>query len=280
VTSPPLVSIVLPVHDGARFLEESLESVRAQTLSDWELVAVDDASTDATPEILARAAARDPRVRVVRSDAPLLLPGALNRGFAETRGSLLGWTSDDNAYRPRALAALADALARDPGADVAYADYTVVDAGGAPRETKRVPDARHLGYSNVIGPCFLFRRRVWEALGGYATDLFLAEDYDFWLRAVPRFRFLRVPEDLYAYRVHDAALGTSRRPEVLRATEGALRRNVETLPRFLRYEAWTRLEHLARDRGDAPAARAARRRAYAVAPLRTLRRRLRDGPPA
>src|SRR5262245_45436329 len=86
---PPRVSIVLPVRDGARYLAQAIESVRAQSLCDWELVAVDDGSTDETPAILARFAAEDPRIRVVRNAPARRLPGALNRGFEETRAPFL-----------------------------------------------------------------------------------------------------------------------------------------------------------------------------------------------
>ncbi len=270
----PRVSIVLPVRNGARYLAESVESVLAQTLRDWELIAVDDGSTDATPEILAQYESRDARIRIVRNDPALRLPGALNRGFGEAVGDLLTWTSDDNCYRPAALECMTEALSRRAAVDVVYADYELMDSTGTPIERKRLPTIDHLGYSNIVGACFLFRRRVWEALGGYAEDLFLAEDYDFWLRAIPNFQFAHLGADHYRYRVHAAALGASRRDEARLATVEALRRNLSRLPRRMRYESLTRLEHLARERGDAGAARAWLQLALWTAPLRTARRLL------
>ncbi|HEY7975548.1 MAG TPA: glycosyltransferase family 2 protein, partial [Ktedonobacterales bacterium] len=99
----PLISITLPVYNGARFLPESLASIVAQTYTNWELICVDDTSTDATPTVLAEWAARDARIHVIRHEVNKRLPGALNTGFAAARGELLTWTSDDNRYRPDAL---------------------------------------------------------------------------------------------------------------------------------------------------------------------------------
>src|SRR3546814_9290844 len=88
--------MVMPVHNGARWLADAIESVLAQDFGDFELILVDDASRDGSPAIMADAAARDPRVRLLRLDATVGLPAALNHGFAAARGALHSWTSDAN----------------------------------------------------------------------------------------------------------------------------------------------------------------------------------------
>ncbi len=80
--SSPLISIVLPVHNGSQYLAESIQSCLDQTMADWELVVVDDASTDLTPDIVAKFAAADARIRCVRHQINRRLPAALNTGFA------------------------------------------------------------------------------------------------------------------------------------------------------------------------------------------------------
>jgi glycosyltransferase involved in cell wall biosynthesis len=269
-----LVSVVLPVRNGERYLEESIDSVRRQTLPEWELIAVDDASEDRTPQILARSALADQRIRILRSEVPLRLPGALNRGFAHATGAFLTWTSDDNAYRPDALETLVASLRASPGAAIAYAGYSLIDAEGRRVETRQVAAIRHLGYSNVVGPCFLFRREVFENVGQYADDLFLAEDYDFWLRASTKFEFLRLERDLYDYRVHTASLSARRRSEITAAVAEVLRRNLQHMRRRQRFGALTRLEELARAAGSLVDARAWRRRSYLCHPIAAIRRQL------
>ena len=94
----PKISVVLPVYNGERYLRESLDSILAQTMGDFELIVVDDCSTDATSVILAEYAVRDSRIRIIRNAENQKLPRSLNIGFAEARGEYLTWTSDDNVY--------------------------------------------------------------------------------------------------------------------------------------------------------------------------------------
>jgi len=208
-----LVSIVLPTHNGARFLRQSVESCLAQTHRNLELVVVDDASTDGTAGVLAGLA--DARVTVVRNERNLGLPASLNAGFARARGDWLTWTSDDNWYEPEAVGAMLRFLT-GRGGDFVRCDYFVVEdegsgAGGGgggdgrPR-LERLPDEADLAAANSVGPCFLYSRTVREAVGEYDPEALLAEDYDYWIRAAKRFALERLPEPLYHYRRHSGSL--------------------------------------------------------------------------
>lgn len=268
---PPRVSIVLPVHNGERYLAEAVRSCCDQTWQDWELILADDASTDRSPQLVAEAAARDARVRPLRLEPNRRLPGALNAGFRMARGELLTWTSDDNLYRPAALAEMVAALDARAEADIVYADYTILPP--APREPFlwRVGEVRDLLQitAAAIGACFLFRRRVLRALGGYAEDLFLAEDYDFWLRAAIRFTFLPLHKDLYLYRWHEGSLTQRRAAERRAAGQRALRRSLRRLPWATKREKAERYLFLARQaraRGDYATALACRWWAWRYAP--------------
>src|SRR5688572_24191279 len=110
----PLVSIVMPTFNGARHLESAITSCLNQSHRRLELILVDDHSTDATPEIIRRTAARDHRVQTVRHDRNRKLPAALNTGFALASGTYLTWTSDDNLYHPDAIRDLVSALRHVP----------------------------------------------------------------------------------------------------------------------------------------------------------------------
>ncbi len=215
-TAVPRVSMVMPVHNGARWLSDAINSVLAQDFADFELILVDDASRDASPMIMADAAARDPRVRLLRLDTNVGLPAALNHGFAAARGDLHSWTSDDNLLRPAMLGRLVATLDAHSDADVVHADFMLIDEAGTELGRSRVGPVDRLLYGNNVGACFLYRARVTEALGGYDTQLFGVEDYDFWLRAAQRFTFVAVHEDLYLYRKHGGSL-TSQRAEQIQA---------------------------------------------------------------
>lgn len=215
-TAVPRVSMIMPVHNGARWLAEAIESVLAQDFQDFELILVDDASRDDSPAIMAAAAARDPRVRLVTLEVNAGLPGALNHGFAVARAPLHSWTSDDNLLRPVMLGRLVATLDAHPDADIVHADFMQMDEDGVDIGLMRVGPVERLLYGNNVGACFLYRAQVTEALNGYDTQLFGVEDYDFWLRAAQRFRFLALHEDLYRYRKHGGSL-TSQRAERIQA---------------------------------------------------------------
>jgi glycosyltransferase involved in cell wall biosynthesis len=232
-----LISVVLPVYNGASFVAASIDSVLNQTYSDFELIVVDDGSTDETPAILEKYLV-DPRVRVIRQ-ANRKLPAALNTGFAEARGEFSTWTSADNVMRPGMFAELADFLNNNPDAEMVYADYELIDASGRPAldtdfcrsyQTPEGSNRLHLPYdagelnfvqNNYIGGCFLYRTWAGRAVGEYSADCFGFEDYDFWLRMNALFRVAHLGrrEVLYSYRLHDASL-TAREKE-LRVAERA-----------------------------------------------------------
>lgn len=215
-TASPRVSMVMPVHNGARWLADAIDSVLAQDFADFELILVNDASRDASPAIMAAAAARDPRVRLLHLETNVGLPAALNHGFAAARGDLHSWTSDDNLLRPPMLGRLVATLDAQTEADVVHADFMLIDEAGTELGRSRVGPVERLLYGNNVGACFLYRARVTAALGGYDTQLFGVEDYDFWLRAAQRFTFAALHEDLYVYRKHGGSL-TSQRAEQIQA---------------------------------------------------------------
>lgn len=227
--SEPLVSIVLPAYNGARYLHESVESILAQTYGTWQLVLVDDASTDETPSIVAEYAARDERIESLRHETNQGLCAGLNDGFAAARGDYLTWTSDDNRYRPDALERMVAFLEGRSDVDVVYTDYSVIDADGRETSRERVRDTSWFVYMNVINGCFLYRRRVHDELRGYDETIGVAEDFDFWLRASTRFRIEPLHENLYEYRFHPNSLTISG-PEALQASvDLALERNIPRL---------------------------------------------------
>ncbi len=218
----PLISIVLPVYNGARYLSEAIESILAQSYVHWELLIVDDASTDATPQTISSFVARDSRITGIPNPKNRKLPGSLNVGFAHARGDFLTWTSDDNYYRPTALAEMVQALQLQPEVDLVYASYTMIDADGGPRGEVRAWHPKLLGFRNIVGACFLYRRRVYDRLGGYNEGLFLVEDYEYWVRAAGQFRIARIEADLYCYRLHEGSLTVQREQAIAEAKEAML----------------------------------------------------------
>jgi glycosyltransferase involved in cell wall biosynthesis len=225
----PLISVVLPTFNRAHWLPRAVETVLAQDAADWELIIVNDGSTDDTAAVADRFAAQDSRIRVVHNSVNRKLPASLNIGFAAANGEYFTWTSDDNLYRPAALRVLSNALDAHPDVGVVYSALTLIDANDQPVGTRPTLPMRYLTFKNVVGASFMYRRAVHEALNGYDEQLFLVEDYDFWLRASVRFKLMGLDEDLYLARMHDQNLTISRKQEITLAREKLL---LHHLPRL------------------------------------------------
>jgi len=211
----PLISVVLPTYNGEKYLSRAVESCLDQSFSDFELIIVNDCSTDGTKSVAEGYAARDERVRLINNEVNKKLPASLNTGFRNAEGTYLTWTSDDNYYAKDAFRIMEEHLAKNEQVDIVYTNYYLIDEDGKVMEMKVLPEWRKIYRGNIAGACFLYRKEVQEKLSGYDEGLFLVEDYDFWIRASKYFRFEKVEEALYYYQSHGNSL-TSQHQEMIR----------------------------------------------------------------
>ncbi len=224
--SDPRVSVVLPSYNSIDFLSGAVQSVLHQSFFDFELVIVNDGSTDATAQYLG--GLDDERVRVIHQENSGL-PRALNRGFRASRGELLTWISADNYCAPIFLEALVGALDARPEAALAVSAFAWVDEVG--RITRFTRD-QDLSYRSLVSwnpgiASFLYRRTCLEAVGDYDPELEGAEDWDMWLRIVERLDAVYVPEILYYYREHGKSMTVKERPKVCKASARVFWKAVE-----------------------------------------------------
>jgi len=270
----PLVSIILPTYNGSRYLPEAIESCLRQSYENWELIVVDDCSSDATPDIIASYVARDRRIRSLRHPVNRKLPAALNTGHAAATGSYLTWTSDDNRYLPAAIEEMTRFLVEHPTVGLVYTDCALVDEGGRYLRDYSAQPASRLAYMNALAGCFLYRRQVYQTIGGYDEELFLAEDYEYWLRAYRQFELAPLHNTLYEYRWHDQSLTKSANRLAIRTSaERALRRHLPYLRHSLPQDVargWTVCAANAVRRGDLVQAVTAYARALRTAPGSSL----------
>jgi glycosyltransferase involved in cell wall biosynthesis len=202
----PEVTVVVPCYMQAHYLEECLESIRAQTYPNWNAIVVDDASTDfnAVPPILEKLG--DERIRVVRHDKNRGLAGSRNTGFRESSTEFVITIDADDMFVPEALESMSDALASDDKWDCAYPNVRLfgrqtgdVEFHGPPRGKKLVRSE-----DTIPGAGTMMRRRLWQRIGGFdESDVLRAgrEDIEFYIRAFDAgCRALHVPKPLYLYR--------------------------------------------------------------------------------
>lgn len=195
----PKISAILPTYNGERFIRQAIESCLLQSWTDFELIIINDASTDATANIVS--SYQDKRIILFHHSENKKLPAALNTGFHHAQGDYFIWMADDDYWAPDAFIILADYLDQHPEVDGAYADYCRMDENG--NFIERIS----LDHQNPDRPlnthAFLYRREVFHTLGGYNLNCFLVEDYEFWLRACARYQIYYVPTDHPLYHLRD-----------------------------------------------------------------------------
>lgn len=210
----PKVSVIMPVRDGERWVSEAIRSVRDQTLAAFELVVIDDGSTDATPDILVAAAAADPRIVVLQQQRDGLV-AALNRGLAAARAPLIARLDADDVALPDRLARQVDHMAAHPGVVLLGGWATIIDEQGRPKGREMRPSPKNLRAtlmkkSPFIHPTVMFRAEAAHRVGGYHAAFEAGEDYDFWLRLADVGEIAILPELLIRYREHGGSVTRTR----------------------------------------------------------------------
>lgn len=231
----PTISIVLPTYNGSKYIRKSIESCLHQSFTDFELIVVNDCSTDDTLSIVQEYAKEDARIRIINNEFNKKLPLSLNAGFEKAQGQYFTWTSDDNFYAPEALKILYHTMHADSSIDLVYTDYYIIDDNDKVIGTRNFGDVnksfnRWLG----AGACFLYKKEIHWANNGYNPAAFLIEDYDFFCRAFMRFNFkyLATPEHYY-YREHGGSLTATHKITVNDISKIFLERNLPGLEKKL-----------------------------------------------
>jgi glycosyltransferase involved in cell wall biosynthesis len=203
----PRVSVILPVYDGEPFLAEAVDSILAQSFRDFELIAIDDGSRDASGEILDRFARGDGRV-TVHHQTNCGLVAALNRGLALASGEFIARMDQDDVAHFERFARQVSFLDTNPQIAVVGSAVTLIAEDG-----RRIRDVDYPGTPEAIveflergsplaHPTVMMRRAAVRSVGGYRQVYRHAEDYDLWLRMAERYRLANLPDRLLRYRQH------------------------------------------------------------------------------
>jgi glycosyltransferase involved in cell wall biosynthesis len=214
----PLVSVLLAVHNGARYLDAAVESVLGQTMRDLELIAVDDASTDQTSDLLSRVG--DNRLVVLRNDEQAGLAASLNRGLEAASGRYVARLDDDDIAVPERLERQLDRIHAEPQVAVVGSAVVDLDPRGGHGQTHRLPGGgaalrwHALFSSPFFHPTVLVDREILDRHGLRYDPAFLeSEDYDLWTRLFAFAEGANLPEPLVQKRVH-AGQASIRRGDV------------------------------------------------------------------
>jgi glycosyltransferase involved in cell wall biosynthesis len=200
-------SVIIPTYNRAGYLSQALASVSAQSRSPFEIVVVDDGSTDSTPEVIAAAG---PLVRYVRHERNQGVAAARNTGLKTARGDVVAWLDADDLWEPGFLKAVMPILEVDGGVDGIYTGLMRIDADGnlLPQSSQVEVPSTELR-SALLEDCFIqtstfvARRRCFEQAGLFDPQFDICEDYDMFLRLAESCTIVALPVPLVRYRVHE-----------------------------------------------------------------------------
>ena len=246
-----LVSIVLPTYNGERFLRETIESVIKQTYENWELIIVNDCSTDNTLAIANEYEQKDSRISVISNKINKKTPQTLNVGFQKAKGEYFTWISDDNLFKEDAIAYMSSYLSAHPDIDLISCNFDFVDEDL--NFTKTMKDVcnnirreqAQLAQFCQIGACFMYTRSIAEKTGGYDPDFFLADDYEYWCRIAQVGKIAYEDNvNLYIYRMHPNNLTTKKAIELAEKTYAIKIKHSNKILESLGYNSKRRCEIL------------------------------------
>jgi len=233
----PAVSVIIPCYGQAEFLGEAVASVVAQTWTDWEIVIVDDGSTDDTPQTARRLVQQHPNHRIRLLSQPNQgVSAARNNGIAMSAGRYILPLDADDTIQPLMLERTVALLEADHSVSIAYTDWqeigatsSVLHAGPWERVSMCV--------GNRIPYCSLYRRGVWAVTGGYDPEQRLWEDYDFLLGCLERgVQGERIAEPLFLYRARPGTRSGAAEPHRVQLRRELARKHAALFTRRLRFQ--------------------------------------------
>lgn len=180
----PLISVIMPAYNAERFIEEAIRSVAEQTVTDWELLVIDDGSRDGTCAVVEQLAKTDSRIRLLRNEENMGVARTRNRGFSVCTGRYVALLDSDDVWHSHKLERQL-AQMQNSGADLSYCSYAIIDAEGEKAKADYlVPaqaDFRKLLKENVIGCSTVMLRSDVVKKYRFETNLH-HEDYALWLK--------------------------------------------------------------------------------------------------
>ncbi len=204
MTSTPFITVLMPVYNAENHLAEALDSILTQTYTCFELLCIEDGSTDSSPEILSQYAEKDSRIRILSNGANKGIAFSLNRGLAESHTDLIARMDSDDVSLPERLTLQTKFMNANPTVQVCGGAMEIQETGALHPlpQTDAGIRIHMLWGSPFCHPTVMFRRALIVSAGGYRESMVPAEDYDLWARLsrMPECRFANLGNILVRYR--------------------------------------------------------------------------------
>lgn len=205
----PKVSVLLPVYNAELYLEEAARSILGQTLADFELILIDDGSTDRSFEIMKALAHQDDRVVLAKNKYTKGVAGALNTGLDLAQADYIARMDSDDISLSQRLATQVAYLDHHPQVYILGSYYEAFDGKALKKVIKPVKTSAQIAWqfvsvNQICHPSVMFRREVATKFGGYPYEV--AEDYAFFSMAIREYRAFNLPQVLLKFRVHSSSV--------------------------------------------------------------------------
>jgi len=229
----PKVTVLMPVYNAERFLREAVESILRQKFTDFELLVVNDRSTDGTAALLE--GYNDPRVHIVSNASNIGLPASLHRGLDYARGEYVARIDADDVALPQRLAEQVRYLDHHPDVGLVASAIDIIDNEGMKigiENLARSPEALYylLTFKNCIAHCSVtFRRELILGIGGYHESTKFAEDYDLWVRVSRRARIAKLDKILAQWRDTETNISSRYKTEQAMTVNKIFLKNLQSL---------------------------------------------------
>lgn len=206
--SSPLVSVLMAVYNSERYVAQAVESILSQTLSNFELIIIDDGSTDRSRSILQTYAAQDQRIRLI-SRKNRGIPQTRNELLAQATAELIAVMDSDDIALPERLQRQVEFMQQHPEVVCLGSAFELIDAQGrlltclpVPLTDDEIQQQALAGHASIFQPCAMMRRAAVEQVGGYDETMPQAEDLDLWLRLGEIGKLANLSQPLVQYRLH------------------------------------------------------------------------------
>ena len=206
-TNKPLVSVVMPVFNGDRFIDKAIQSILDQTLKNFEFIIINDASTDKSLQIINKYKRKDKRIKLINNRKNIHMSRSINLGISKaTSGLIARMDQDDIAFSNR-LEVEYNFMRSHPNITIIGSNIITIDEfdrviGKRTYQTKSDSLKRTmLRYSPFAHPTVMMRKKVFDELGGFDPQMVPCEDTEFWFRVGSKYEFASIPRFLLKYRV-------------------------------------------------------------------------------
>jgi glycosyltransferase involved in cell wall biosynthesis len=204
----PDITVIIPTYNRAHMIEDAIKSVQHQKYQDWELLVIDDASTDHTNEIVAQLIRNDNRIKYIRHKKNLGGNVARNLGVKESKGHFISFLDDDDTICPEKLSLQYEYFLKNPKNGLIYSGFEYVDAHTD--EVIKIIKPRYRGKvlsdilrNNILGsPTPLIKRECFKIAGNFDEDLRSSQDWDLWIRIAQYFEFDYIDAPLAKVSLH------------------------------------------------------------------------------